>query len=172
MSLFIEAVRRLSQLCGLVSAALLLAAVTVVCQLVVVRYALGQSAVWQHEFVTYSLVGATLIGSPYVLLTRGHVNVDLLPHYLGPRGRLALALFASGLSLAFCLTIAATGFIWWHEAWANGWRGETVWAPRLWIPYLAMPVGIGLLSLQYLADILALLTGRDMPFGLPGEPGA
>ena len=31
---------------------------------------------------------------------------------------------------------------------------------------LALPVGIGLLSLQYLADILALLTGRDMPFGI------
>jgi len=172
MTVFIETVRRLSQLCGLVSAALLLAAVIVVCQLVVVRYALRESAIWQHEFVTFALVGATLIGSPYVLLTRGHVNVDLLPTYLGPRGRLALALLASGLSLAFCLTIAVTGFLWWHEAWAGGWRGETVWAPRLWIPYLAMPLGIGLLSLQYLADILALVTGRDLPFGLARKPPA
>jgi len=170
MTLFIDTVRRLSQLCGAISAALLLAAVVVVCQLVVVRYALRESAIWQHEFVTFALVGATLIGSPYVLLTRGHVNVDLLPLYLGPRGRLALALLASGLSLAFCLTIAVTGFFWWHEAWAGGWHGDTVWAPPLWIPRLALPVGVGLLSLQYLADILALLTGRDMPFGI-ARPG-
>ena len=58
--------------------------------MVFVRYVLKGSAIWQHEFVTFSLIGATFIGAPYVLLTRGHVNVDLLPLYLGPRGRLAL----------------------------------------------------------------------------------
>ena len=165
MTLFIATVRRLSTLCGYLSVALLLAAVLVVCHLVFVRYALGQSAIWQHEFVTYSLVTATFLGSPYVLLTRGHVNVDLLPHYLGPRGRLAMALLASGLSLAFCGIIGWTSIAWWHEAYVNDWRGETVWAPRLWIPWAAMPLGIGLLCLQYLADIAALLTGRALPFG-------
>jgi hypothetical protein len=29
-----------------------------------------------------------------------------------------------------------------------------------------MPVGMGLLSLQYVADILALISGRAMPFGI------
>ncbi|MDJ0946321.1 MAG: TRAP transporter small permease [Kiloniellales bacterium] len=164
MDLFVQGVRRLSTLCGIVAVGLLLAAVLVVCQLVFVRYVLGTSAIWQHEFVTYSLVAATFLGSPYVLLTRGHVNVDLLPHYLGPRGRLGMALLASLLSLAFCGIIGWTSISWWHEAYVNGWRGETVWAPRLWIPWAAMPLGIGLLSLQYLADIAALLTGRALPF--------
>ena len=169
MLLFVESVRRLSVFCGVLAVGLLLAAVLVVCQLVFVRYALNLSAIWQHEFVTYSLVGATFLGSPYVLLTRGHVNVDLLPHYLGRRGRLALALVASSLSLAFCLVLGWTSIGWWHEAFANDWRGETVWAPRLWIPWLAMPLGIGLLCLQYLADIVALLGGHAMPFGLAAE---
>lgn len=165
MSAFIATVRRLSTLCGYLSVALLLAAVLVVCHLVFVRYALGQSAIWQHEFVTFSLVGATFLGSPYVLMIRGHVNVDLLPLYLGKRGRLALALFASGLSLAFCLIVMWTGWSWWHEAWAKGWRNETVWSPPLWIPWLSLPLGMALISLQYVADILALLTGRAKPFG-------
>ena len=51
----------------------------VVCQMVFVRYVLNQTTIWQTDFVTYSLVAATFIGSPYVLLTRGHVNVDVLP---------------------------------------------------------------------------------------------
>ena len=59
--------------------------------MVVMRYILNESTVWQTEFTTYSIVGATLIGSPYVLLRRGHVNVDLLPLYLPHRARLALA---------------------------------------------------------------------------------
>lgn len=172
MNAFIAAVRRLSQASGVLAVVLLLAAVVAVCHLVFVRYALGQSAIWQHEFVTFSLIGSTFLGSPYVLMVRGHVNVDLLPLYLGARGRFALALVASGLSLAFCVALVWSGYFWWHEAWANDWHAETVWAPRLWIPYLALPLGIGLLALQYVADILALLTGRAMPFAMDEKGGA
>ncbi len=41
--------------------------------MVFVRAVLGQSSIWQTEFVTFSLVAATFIGAPYILLTRGHV---------------------------------------------------------------------------------------------------
>lgn len=167
MTRFIEGVRAVSRLCGIVAAVLVLLAALVVCHLVFVRYVLNTSAIWQHEFVTFSLIAATFLGSPYLLLTRGHVNVDLLPIYLGPRMRFVLALLAALGSLAFCLIIAWTGVVWWHESWVKDWHAETVWAPPLWIPYLAMPIGIGLLALQYVADILALLTGREAPFSLP-----
>jgi TRAP-type C4-dicarboxylate transport system permease small subunit len=166
MTMFLESVRWLCKLCGVIAVLLLIAAVLVIGHLVFVRYVLGASAIWQHEFVTFSLIGATFFGGPYLLLSRGHVNVDLLPLYLGRRGRLALALLASALSLAFCLVIAWTGFLWWAEAWNNDWRAETVWAPPLWIPYLSMPIGVGLMALQYFADILALLTDRAAPFGM------
>ena len=45
--------------------------------------------------VTYSIVAATFVGSAYVLMTRGHVNVDVLPLHLKPRARFWLALFAT-----------------------------------------------------------------------------
>ena len=169
MDAFIAAVRALSRACGVVSVLLLLAAVLVVNHLVILRYVLNASAIWQYEFVTYSLIGATIIGSPYVLMTRGHVNVDLLPLYLGPRLRFALALIAAVTGLGFCLTLAVTGIGFWYQAWSKGWVSETVWAPPLWIPYLAVPLGMGLLALQYLADILALVTGREPPFGIGDE---
>ncbi|MDX1711373.1 MAG: TRAP transporter small permease [Rhodovibrionaceae bacterium] len=164
MELFVTWIWRLSRLMGIISAALLLAAVSAVCHLVFVRYVLNESAIWQHEFVTFSVIGATLLGSPYVLLHRGHVNVDLLPLYLGKRSKMALALFASGASFLFCAVLTYYGYTFWHESWANDWRAETVWAPPLWVPYASIPLGFGLTALQYLADILALLTGRDQPF--------
>ncbi len=169
MELFIAVVRRLSQLCGIVSALTLAAAVLVVCQMVVLRYFLNSSTVWQTEFATYSLVGATLIGSPYVLLRKGHVNVDLLPLYLPHRFRLILAYLASSLALLFCGTLAYTGAELWLEAWKGGWVTDSIWALPLWIAYAPIPLGIGLLSLQYVADLLCLATGREMPFGI--EPG-
>ncbi len=56
--------------------------------------------------------------------------------------------------------------IFWHEAWSLNWRSNTVWRSRLWIPYLAMPVGLGLLVLQYIVELLCLVTGRSLPFGM------
>ena len=92
MEFFIYAVKRISQLCGIIAAALIAVGVLIVCQMVFIRYVLNENTIWQTDFVTYSLVGATFIGSPYVLLTRGHVNVDVLPLYLGPKPRFYLAL--------------------------------------------------------------------------------
>ena len=88
---FIRTVKLLSQLCGIVAATLIGLGVIVVCHMVFVRYVLNQNTIWQTDFVTFSLVAATFIGAPYLLLSRGHVNVDVLPLYLGPKGRFRLA---------------------------------------------------------------------------------
>ena len=32
-----------------------------------------------------------------------------------------------------------------------------------------MPIGLGLLTLQYVADIACLVTGREPPFDIPGR---
>ena len=166
---FVRAVKLVSQLCGVIAAALIGIGVLVVCQMVYVRYVLNQTTIWQTDFTTYCLIGATFIGSPYVLLTRGHVNVDVLPHYLGPRARFWLALFSAVIALAFSLVMTVLTFLFWQEAWDNNWVSDTMWRARLWIPYAAMPIGLGLLSLQYVVDLYNLLTGREPPFGMSGE---
>ena len=166
MHVFVNFVAAVSRACGVLAATLIGSAILVVTQMVVMRYFLNASTIWQTEYVIFSLVAATFIGSPYVLLIRGHVNVELLPHYLGRRGRYLLALLASAGGLAFCLLLAWSGYELFHEALVNRWTTDTVWALPLWIPYLSLPIGIGLLSLQYVADILALLGGHSMPFAM------
>ncbi|MEK7261164.1 MAG: TRAP transporter small permease [Pseudomonadota bacterium] len=168
---FVGLVRQLSQACGVLAAALLAAATLVVCQMVAMRYFLGASTVWQTEFVTFAVAASTFIGAPYVLLHRGHVNVDLVPLYVPRRLRFMLALFGSLVSLTFCLVIAWYGWRYFHEALTGGWRTETVWSLPLWIPLAPLPLGMGLLSLQYVADILCLVTGRAAPFGMDPEEG-
>ena len=156
----------MSQLCGVVAAALIALAVVVVCEMVVVRYVLNQNTIWQTDFVTWSLVAATFIGSPYLLLTRGHVNVDVLPIYLGPRPRYWLALASILMALSFCVVMTVLTARFWLESWEQRWVSDTMWRARLWIPYSAMPVGLALLTLQYVADLYALVAGREPPFGI------
>lgn len=171
MNSYCRFVSATSKACGVFAAALVGSAILVVCQMVVMRYFLNASTVWQTEYVIFSLVGATFIGSPYVLLVKGHVNVDLLPNYLGDKGRRILALVASSAGLLFCAVLTWKGYELFHEALINGWTTDTVWALPLWIPYTAMPLGIGLLSLQYVADIIALLKDGTMPFAMESHSG-
>ena len=49
---------------------------------------------------------------------------------------------------------------------------DTMWRARLWIPYASMPIGLGILSLQYTADIINLITGREPPFGIANKEPA
>lgn len=166
MNQFNRAVTLISQACGIFAAVLIAAAVVIVCQMVFIRYVLNDNTIWQTDFVTYSLIAATFIGAPYVLLTKGHVNVDVLPIYLGIRGRYWLAIFAILISFAFCLVMFILTFQFWYESYENKWVSDTMWRARLWIPYAAMPVGLGILTVQYVADIINLLTGREPPFGI------
>ena len=116
MNAFVNAIRAVSKACGVAAALLVGSAILVVCQMVVLRYLLKASTVWQTEYVVFALVGATLIGSPYVLMIKGHVNVDLLPMYLGKRGRMALAYLSALAGLACSGLLAWSGFELFAEA--------------------------------------------------------
>lgn len=172
MDSFIRAVTFLSRLTGVIGAFLILAAVLVICDIVVERYILNLTTIWQIDVVTYCIVGATFVSSPYVLMTRGHVNVDVLPLHISPGARYWLAFFTSLVALMLCvaLFVLCTGY--WYQAYSERWLSQTVWRARLWIPLLSMPVGLGLLVLQYVAEILALVTGRAPPFGIREQESA
>ncbi len=166
MSLLARVVGRLSDLCGLLAIVCLVAACVVVCQLVFMRYVLEASTIWQTEFVLYSVVAATLLGSPRVLRDGGHVGVDLLGEMLGERigerARRVQQFVAAVLGLVFVLILAWSGTRYFLEAWEGGWVTESVWAPPLWLLLLPLPVGLGVLSLQYLVEIGRLVTGRRL----------
>jgi TRAP-type C4-dicarboxylate transport system permease small subunit len=166
MDHFVRIVRLISRICGYAAAALIAVGVVVVCEMVFVRFVLNENTIWQTDFVTYSLVAATFIGSPFVLMTRGHVNVDVLPLYLGRRPRYWLALASMLLAMFFCIVMLVLTWNYWLEAWNQRWLSNTMWRVRLWIPYASMPVGLGLLTLQYVVELYNLVTGREPPFGL------
>lgn len=163
---FLRAVAAVSTLAGWASAAMIVSAVAITCQMIFIRFVLNGSTVWQTEAVVYLVIAATLVGLPYVQRLRGHVNVDLVPLSLGRKARRALAVLTLSVSVLIVAVMFYYGFEFWHFAWERGWRSDTVWGVKLWIPYLALPVGFGLLLLQLVADLVAVLIGADRPFGL------
>jgi TRAP-type C4-dicarboxylate transport system permease small subunit len=163
---FLRTVAVISSLAGWVSAAMIVSAVLITCQMIWIRFAMNGSTIWQTEAVIYLVIAATLVGLPYVQRLRGHVNVDLIPLALPPRLRKGLAVLTLTLSITVVAIMLYYGFEYWHFAWSRGWTSDTVWAVRLWIPYMAIPVGFGLFLLQLVADFVALILDIDSPFGL------
>lgn len=170
MRIFIRAVDFLSWLGGLIAMALLAGAVLIVCQMIVMRYVLNASTVWQTEFVIYSIVAATFLGAAHVLVQKGHVGVDLLPALLGGKGKRVLELVSGLLSLVFLAVLTYAGWIHFAEAWTRNWTTETVWALPLWIPLLPLPLGMGLLCLQYIAEMLRIVTGQERQAATHADP--
>jgi len=129
--------------------------------MVFMRYVLEASTIWQTEFVLYSVVAATLLGSPWVLKTGGHVRVDLLAQALSPAARRWQQALASTLGIVFVAVLAWSGWRYFYEAWEFGWVTESVWAPPLWIVLLPLPLGLGVLTLQYFVEIVSIFSCAD-----------
>ncbi|MEL6102982.1 MAG: TRAP transporter small permease [Pseudomonadota bacterium] len=165
-NLFLRAVAALSTLAGWCSAAMIVAAVAITCQMIFVRFVLNQSTVWQTEAVIYLAIGATLVGLPYVQRLRGHVNVDLIPLALSRTARYYMYLMTMSLSIVMVAIVLFYGYEHWHLTYERNWKSDTVWGVRLWIPYLSIPIGFGLFLLQLIADLVAVLLKVDTPFGL------
>lgn len=166
---FVKLVVLSSTVCGWAAAAMILASVIITCQMIFVRSVLNQSTIWQTEAVVYLMITATLLGLPYVQRLRGHVSVDLLPMMLPPPARRALITFTMLASAAVIGVMLWYGFEQWQLAWERGWRSDTVWGVRLWIPYLALPVGFVIYLLQLLVDLTGAATDSD-PTLQPGGP--
>ncbi len=167
----LRAVGLLSRISGIVSALLIVASVAVTCQMIFVRFVMNESTIWQTEGVTYMMIAATMLGLPYVQYLRGHVNVDLLPLMLPTGARKLLALVVLGLTLVVTGIMVWHGYHFWHEAWDWGETSNTPWNPKLWVPYLALPLGFGLYALQLAADTYGMASEIEPPFGLDAEAG-
>ena len=172
MDAYIRAVTALTRVAGVNAAFLIGFAVLVICDMVIERYFFDRTTIWQIDVVTYSIIAAPFVGSGYVLMTRGHVNVDVQPIYLGPRERVWLALFTMILAFGFCLVLFVLCTSYWYESWTKDWHSDTVWRAPLWVPYISMPIGLGILCLQYAAELLCLVTGRSPPFGISDQADA
>ncbi|WP_296424538.1 TRAP transporter small permease [Yoonia sp.] len=165
----VRLIGHVSTVSGIIASMMILASVFITCQMIFVRAVLGKSTIWQTEAVIYLMIGATLIGLPYVQKLKGHVGVDLVPTLLGPKGRRILAVLTLVITSGMIAVMLYYAYDMWHFAWARGWKSETVWAVPLWIPYLSVPLGFGLFLLQLVADLWMVIQGEDIAVPVAAE---
>lgn len=160
-------VERLSKLAGYTSAVMILLAVLVICYGVLLRYFIGASTVWQTELSVYLLVYATFVGAAYGLRHGDHVSVDLIVQRLPGKSREVVRLLATVLGLGLVLVVGVLAVDWWWEVVQSGRRSGTAWNPPLLLPYAILPLGMLLVTLQY----LVLVADAVRRLVAPGQGG-
>lgn len=128
---------------------------------VLMRYLFRIPTIWEIEAAIYLGVLATFMGAAYGLKDGAHINIDLVTRALPPRIQTRLYRMMSFISLLFCIYLSYKGWQLWWEAFSKGWRSESLWGPPLAIPYLFLPLGISLLSLQFIIEIFGLRKAKE-----------
>lgn len=143
---------RLSIACAVVASVMLAASAVLITWMVLYR-AMGYSTYWEIELSVYMMVASMFLASPYTLMTKGHVSVDLLEHYLPAGARKALVVTLALVSLVICGWLAWATFEFAMHAYSTGERSESAWSPLKWPLFMTMPIGFGLTALQYIAEL-------------------
>lgn len=111
------------------------------------------------DFAGYCLAGASFLALAPTLKSGGHIRVGLLIQRLGPRAGQALDLWSLtvGLLLTAYFAWACVDFVW--DSYRFGEVNHGMLATPLWMPRLAMPVGLLVLAIAFLDEIARVLRG-------------
>ena len=132
---------------------------------VILRYFFNSPTVWANELAQMLFGAYAILGGGYILLTGGHVNVDIVYTRFSAKTRAAVDIVTSTLFFLFCgmLLIYGGSLAW--ESLARFEHSQSAWNPPLYPAKLMIPLAAALLILQgitkLIRDILILLGRKD-----------
>lgn len=113
------------------------------------RWLAGLNMTWAQEACIYMFVWMAKFGAAYGVRTGIHVGVDVLINALDARTRVGFILFGllSGALFTGIVGSLGTNFVW--EMAHTGQTSADLEMP-MWIVYLCVPLGSGLMSFRFL----------------------
>src|SRR5450830_1255199 len=104
---------------------------------------------WAQELCIYMFIWMAKFGAAYGVRTGIHVGVDLLVNMVPARSRKQVVLFSLLCGAFFTGMIATFGGSFVEEMFKTGQQSNDLEAP-MWIVYLAIPLGSGLMCFRFL----------------------
>lgn len=159
---------RLSKASGAASAVALAGIALVIAAQIVARL-LGQQIPAADDFAAWAMAASAFLALPYAMRHGDHIRVTLILQFLPKRWERGFELLASSLGVALSSWAA------WHTVnfVLDSWRYEEVAQGMLrvplWIPQLAMAVGMTLLALMLIDRLWRGLSGRPLSDAPDGE---
>jgi len=117
---------------------------------------------WAQELCIYMFIWMAKFGAAYGVRTGIHVGVDILVNRLPAHSRKQVILFALLCGAFFTGMVAAFGVSFVSEMFKTGQQSNDLEAP-MWIVYLAIPLGSGLMCFRFLQVAWAYYRTGELP---------
>ncbi len=132
---------------------------------VVRREVFSYSSIWGEEVVRYSFIYLAWIGAAAAVKERAHIRIDVLFHYLPPRGKAALYIFGDLVMFGVALLALYWSFDTVEVSFRFGSVTDGLRVSKVWA-LAAVPIGFGLMAFRliqsFLRDVRDLRQGRDV----------
>lgn len=132
---------------------------------VVRREVFAYSSIWGEEIVRYAFIYLAWIGASAAVRQRGHIRIDVLYNYVGPRVKALLYIFGDLVML-----VIAVLAVWWSfetvsVSWKFGSVSHGLRVSMVWF-LAAVPLGFSLMIFRLiqslLRDVADLTAGRPV----------
>jgi TRAP-type C4-dicarboxylate transport system permease small subunit len=150
----VNVIGRLSQVFGFLGQLAVAAMVLTICYDVIMRYVFNAPTHWSLEVNTFLVIFITLIPAGEVLRGEGHLRIEFFISKVGPRTRDVVRRLGAALGILFCALMTRNGIIMAVSAFEYDQRMSTPLGTPMGVPYLFIPIGFGVLGLQYLVRLI------------------
>lgn len=148
---------------------------------VVARYVMNSNILWALELTVFLFAWLVLMGASYAVKKHIHIGVDVVLNAVSPGPRKILAILSVAACLAFSILLLIGSWNYWYpfiteRAWLEtedipmpgmfmflaDWfnEGEPYEKVPRFIPYLALPLGMALLTFRFLQVGWQIITGK------------
>jgi len=138
---------------------------------VIARYVFNSNILWALELTVFLFAWLVLMGASYAVKKHIHIGVDVVINAVSPPTRRILALIAVSACLAFSILLLIGSWNYWYPfatervwletedipmpemfAFLGDWinEGEKYEKIPRFIPYLALPIGMALITLRFM----------------------
>lgn len=159
----------LSEFVGRAISWLTLAMIAVLMFEIIARYFFNSPTIWAHETSTMLYGGFCILAGVYTLRHQGHVRSEVIWGALPERVRAALDVVTLSLTLLVLAVFLKLAIAFAADSWAvREFSNKSIWQPPLYPIKTVVPVAVGLLLLQVLAELLrSVLTALGVDYDDP-----
>lgn len=128
--------------------------VITICYDTVMRYLFSSPTLWSLEINTFLVIFITLLPAGDILKANMHLRITFVVDRFGSGLRSVLEQLGTLLGILFCGFMTWNGWSMAMQAWKYNERMSTSLGTPMVIPYLFIPLGFGVLCLQYCLKLL------------------
>jgi TRAP-type C4-dicarboxylate transport system permease small subunit len=131
---------------------------------VTLRYFFGKPLLFADDISVYSMIFITFVGAALTLKMKRHIMVDLFYTWLPRRAQRWLDVATTFVGAFVIWVLTWYSISWVQYTYKSGYTSPGILQTPMWIPALAIPIGLFLWGLQYIVEcvkVVRLLQGQE-----------